>query len=139
MIFLWLNHLMIVLKVIVYIGYPLTLLVHYFLSSASIDHFPFVIELVDSTEFSGYRGNTQSTCGPVILVTADGDTHHLFAGSRDSSFRELGMGYNVFENWEDSWTALIQIIWFHSVEWVDEGISVRMNVYHKIELLFMRG
>jgi hypothetical protein len=71
------------------------------------------------------------------LVTADGYTHGVLRCSCQSSFWEWGIFGDFCENWQDSWSSLIDVIFLSTVEWVDEGISIRMSVDNEIKFFLM--
>jgi len=114
------------------VSLPATLFTHDILSSSSISNLPLIDELTNVSYFSCHWWNSKLSKGPVILVTADGYTHSVFGRSCQSSFREWRIFGDFCENWQDSWSSLIDVIFLSTVEWVDKGITIRVSVDNEI-------
>ena len=103
---------------------PLALLLHDVLGCASVSYLPFVNELAHVAYFGCDGGNSQLAKSPIVLISADGDTHGLFGSSSESSLGEFGVSYNLCEDWENTGSSLVDVVLLSPVERVNESIAV---------------
>ena len=86
------------------------------------------MKLAYITELRGDRWYTELGEGPVVLVSAECEAHHLLARAFHRADGERRLGGDLSENLHDAWSALLDIILLPAVKWIDEGIAVRVNV-----------
>ena len=139
MIWLSLHNIVIVPEMVINVGDPSTLLLHYILGSRSIFNLPLVFELADKAKLCGNWWDTEFAQSPIVLVSSDSDTHYLLGGTLKSACWELSICFNIFKDWKDAWSSLINVIFLTAIEWVDESISITVSVDNKVKLIFVLG
>ena len=139
MIWLSLHNIVVVPEVVIDVGDPCTLLLHYILGSGSIFNLPLVFELADKAKLCGNWWNTEFAQSPIVLVSSDGDTHYLLRGTFKSACWELSICFDVFKDWKDAWSSLVNVIFLTTIERVDESISIAVSIDNKVQLIFVLG
>jgi len=138
-IWLSLHNIVVVPEMVIDVGDPCTLLLHYILGSGSIFNLPLVFELANKAKLCGNWWNTEFAKSPIVLVSADGDTHYLLRGTFKSASWELGICFDVFKDWKDAWSSLVNVIFLTTIEGVDESISIAVSIDNKVQLIFVLG
>jgi len=126
-------------KMLVNVLHPLRLLLANISCGTSIPYSPFIDELTNEADLCGNRWNTKLSESPIILVTADGNTHSLFGSTFQCSLREWCFLRNLSKDSKNTWASLLNIILLSTVEWVNESISIRMHINDEGEFIFTLG
>ena len=124
-------------KVVVDVLDPSALLCHYVGSSAWVAHLPFVLELTHKTDFGRGGGNTKHVNGPVVLVSSDCYTHRVLRSSFHLSDWERSLLGDLFEDRENTRTPQLHVLLLSTVEWINKGHSIGVDVEHKSKFLLL--
>ena len=132
MIWLSLHNIVVVPEVVIDVGDPGTLLLHYILGSWSIFNLPLVFELAHKSKLCSHWRNSQLAQSPIVLVSSDGDTHYLFRGTFKCTCWELGICCDIFKDWKNAWSSFVNIVCLTTIEGVDESISIWVSIDNKV-------
>lgn len=117
--------------------HPCTLFFHDVIASTCIFELPLIIELTNKTKFCRHRWNTKLVKSPIVLVTPKSQSHYFFTCAFHRSNREWCISWNLGENLHNTWTTVLNIILLSTIEWINESITIWMNVNDEGEFLLM--
>ena len=126
-------------EMLINVLHPLRLLLTNISRGTSIPNAPFINKLSHKSNLCGNRWNTKLCESPIILVTADCNTHSLFGSTFQRSLREWCFLRNLSKDGKYTWASFLNIILLSTIEWVDESISIRVHINYKGQFIFTGG